>query len=401
MSLLGYLTKALRSYCIKRAQRVGLITAGERGVVFMAPHPKEFEVSDGYTQRILAIDNCFKDRPRWYIKVVKGRGNITRYGPDGTSIRLPFWHIPLLLTVVGLVWHNGLIYTHSVGKIARGADTILQYVPGVFRILDLHGLIPEELKHKGSWFFWWGVIVERLGVRRSHCLIAVSEAMLVHIRSKYPGLRCLEIIIPIFRNNALTPETIVDLDKFFEPELQHLPGIIYAGGIHSWQQLPRTLSAIAVQPDNLARYLILTSVPLVLSAELSSQLDQRRDIKFGTTTPEQTAALYQFFQYGFVVREPNLVNKVACPTKLIEYLEHGLVPIMLSPDLGDFSAFGLRFLPLEKFEQGQLMMPSEFADAVAANRRVLQKINALRDEGLENLRMVVSKQILDRAEKHD
>jgi len=382
--------RILRAFCLRRARLAGLIIAGERGLVFMAPHPEEVAAADGFGQRVRAMDNFFKDRPRWYVRVVdRGKGRIVRYGPDSVSIRLPFWHLPLLLAVLGLVLHNKLLYVHSIVNCARGADTLLQYVPGVFRILDLHGLAPEELSHVGARFPipWWAGRVERLVVRRAHCLIAVTATMLEHIMGKYPGLGCRKIVLPIFPAAPAQPAAEADLDKFFEPEFMNLPGVIYAGGLQAWQQLPRMFSAVAAQPS-LARYLILTPAAPPLPAELSALFARHGNVKFGQAAPERMPALYRNFQYGFVLREASLINQAACPTKLIEYLEHGLVPIMLSPAIGDFA--GLSFLPLAEFEQGRLMAPRELAEAAAVNRRVLQKIYAWRDKGLETLRRVVA-----------
>ena len=35
-------------------------------------------------------------------------------------------------------------------------------------------------------------------------------------------------------------------------------------------------------------------------------------------------------------REEILVNAVACPTKLVEYMYWGVVPVVITPNIGDF-----------------------------------------------------------------
>lgn len=47
---------------------------------------------------------------------------------------------------------------------------------------------------------------------------------------------------------------------------------------------------------------------------------------------------------GFLLREATLFNEVATPTKLVENITYGIVPAVLSPDIGDFLQYGYRYL---------------------------------------------------------
>jgi hypothetical protein len=63
---------------------------------------------------------------------------------------------------------------------------------------------------------------------------------------------------------------------------------------------------------------------------------------------------YLAHEYGFVLRDESLVNRVACPTKLVEYLYWGVLPVVITPRIGDFDAGSLRAVTLEQFLRGEL-----------------------------------------------
>lgn len=53
--------------------------------------------------------------------------------------------------------------------------------------------------------------------------------------------------------------------------------------------------------------------------------------------------------YVFVLRDDILVNQVACPTKIVEYLNYGIIPIVLSENIGDFKELGYEYLSINDF----------------------------------------------------
>ncbi|GHU06684.1 hypothetical protein FACS1894158_13910 [Betaproteobacteria bacterium] len=391
MGLFSRLTARLRAYLIRHAERRGMLPSRARGIVFVAPHPKSSDSGDGFLQRVREIDAGFSYLPRWYIRVIhRGKAQVKSY-PDGSFfIHLPFWHIPLLLAVIGLLLHNKILYIHSIYGCICGTDTLLQYVPSVFRVFDIHGIVPEELRYCNASFHlrFIAFFAEKIAVTRAHCLIAVTKKMINHINKKYKKENQINIILPIFNdfNKSESSKTLIDIKSFFDDNALARPGIIYAGGTQHWQQFPRTLAAIKKQSE-LARYFVLTHTPPVLPPDFSEFIESCSHIRMASSlTPSQVAQVYPYFQYGFLLRETNIVNRVACPTKIIEYLEHGIIPIMLSPDLGDFDDLGLQYLSLDKFEQGKLLSPDEFNQAIQKNLLLLEKLKDRRKQDFLNLK---------------
>ena len=67
---------------------------------------------------------------------------------------------------------------------------------------------------------------------------------------------------------------------------------------------------------------------------------------------EALPAVYGAADLGLILRDDTPVNRVACPTKLAEYLYFGLVPVVRSPRLGDFPELGYAYVTEEEFREG-------------------------------------------------
>ncbi len=85
------------------------------------------------------------------------------------------------------------------------------------------------------------------------------------------------------------------------------------------------------------------------------------------------------------MREDHILNRVACPTKLVEYIEYGVVPVMDSERLGGLVDLGLGFISYEDFLVGK-NMASEYLENIRENNYVLLKrISNLSNQGREQL----------------
>ena len=108
---------------------------------------------------------------------------------------------------------------------------------------------------------------------------------------------------------------------------------------------------------------------------------------------------YQESHYGFILREDIVVNHVACPTKLIEYLAMGVIPIVDCEKIGDFSEMGMRYVYLNDLLDHNLpeeKLRSEFANI---NYSVYEKLLQMHDLGVSNLKKATRFSILDLLKK--
>jgi glycosyltransferase involved in cell wall biosynthesis len=100
---------------------------------------------------------------------------------------------------------------------------------------------------------------------------------------------------------------------------------------------------------------------------------------------EELLRLYPECHYGFILREDIIVNRVACPTKLVEYIAMGIIPIVDCEDIGDFKSLGMQFVRLRDFMAGQLPDEEARSRMAEANFVVYERLRELRRIGSETL----------------
>lgn len=48
--------------------------------------------------------------------------------------------------------------------------------------------------------------------------------------------------------------------------------------------------------------------------------------------------------YGFILRDKHILNRVAAPTKMVEYLFFGIIPIVKYEEIGDVLKLGYEYI---------------------------------------------------------
>lgn len=244
------------------------------------------------------------------------------------------------------------IYYHTVGNYIKVSNYNQSNVP---RYIDLHGSQPEEFSYSGNrikskiWAFF-----EKIAFIQCDGFIYVSNNMKSHFQSKYKFLLNgkKEYTVPIFPSE-LKMETVGEnleiLKKSSRNKLK-LPLdkkiIIYSGGAQAWQKkelLKDYIKANYLNEDFL--FIILSNQEDVFQRLISDIPQDNIIIK--SVVP---SALYDYYlasDYGVMFRDDNILNKVSSPTKLSEYLFYGLIPIMLSKNVGDFVNEGIDYVEVD------------------------------------------------------
>ncbi|MGD9559474.1 MAG: polysaccharide pyruvyl transferase family protein [Oscillospiraceae bacterium] len=347
----------------------------------LAPLFRDAVLTDGYYRRIKAVDDMLGPGVhRVYLSQL--------YLAD-KNLAVPFavdldspgrWefaydlenpaHIAMLKT---LLHPADTFYSHSVEQISAIATDGAHTGP---LFVDMHGISPEERAMQGDM-----VAAQRAGdqeafvAKHAHRIVVVTGAMGQHYREKYPELKPDIITMPIL-------ETAVDLQhKTFaaRPLEDGKPVVVYAGALQEWQQIGPMQNAISARRADCA-YRIFTSQPEEFM-EMWGTRPQPAQMTVGTRSVQQLKKEYESCHYGFALREDTAVNRVSCPTKLVEYLEYGIVPILQTPNIGDFVALGMAWLPLEDFLQGKLPTEAERVQMAQSNLAVLGRLNALFESG--------------------
>ena len=111
-------------------------------------------------------------------------------------------------------------------------------------------------------------------------------------------------------------------------------------------------------------------------------LDNNQNIKINSATPAQVREYYKSCKYGFILRDEHVLNKVACPTKLIEYLYYGIIPVVKYPGIGNFQANNYSYILLDDLNNNILPSEQELETMRQNNWNILQNMTS---EVLESL----------------
>ena len=223
-----------------------------------------------------------------------------------------------------------IVYFHSVLSI--GNFKLLFRIPFIKKILDVHGVVPEEFRFHGdienSEYY---SELEMLAAMKSNIVIFVSDAMRRYFIDKYlEKFVAKSIILPIFQN--------IDIQLVEKSYKNKKPIIVYAGGLQKWQQIDIMINLIE-QNINMYLFRFYSPYPDEFEKMVPKELINNPFLEIGSKSNIEILENYLDCHFQFILREDVVVNKVACPTKLVEYLATGIVPIMDYEYIGDFKCF--------------------------------------------------------------
>ncbi|MDP1801717.1 MAG: hypothetical protein Q8L81_10210 [Bacteroidota bacterium] len=188
--------------------------------------------------------------------------------------------------------------------------------------------------------------------------IAVSNALVDHWKTNFSYKETKHVIIPCTLNNAFEAIKISDeaiLKKRKELGLKAGDTVfVYSGSVAGWQ----SFNLLAAFIESVLQKSILNKIVFFSPGDPNIE-------KLQKAFPEQTickhldsnkvADYLMVGDYGLLIRENSVTNKVASPVKYAEYLAGGL-KVIISPELGDYTQLS------SKKKWGYLY--TEFNDAI-------------------------------------
>ena len=309
-----------------------------RELLFLAPFPNERYKMDGMISRIKTIDGHFKAQQRTYLYVslLKNRKKYYEAFENVEVFELNlFLHFFLIIRVL---FSAKKIYSHSIYQIRHIWFMIPFYQGHIY--LDAHGVVPEEIKYfEGSElkFRFMNMVEAILFKKEKLTVICVTNAMKKHFTQKYPNFNGSFLIYSIF------PENLFQEMEAGIPAADKVT-ILYSGGNAGWQNIPLMLEVIKASKGNHFKYIILSSDLDYFKAEVAKLGLAHEDITINRVHPSELGAYYAKADYGFILRDDNVVNTVANPTKLVEYLSYGIIPVVLTPNIGDYLENGYEYI---------------------------------------------------------
>jgi hypothetical protein len=316
--------------------------------VIVAEYPTPENQQDGMIQRVAAIDALFGDQPRTYLSI-QFKGNLTYRCETHGAVTVHYLnYFRHYFQIAVLSRRATTLYIHSAYNFLRLLPLLSLKGKRIF--FDAHGVVPEELRLYEGKPVYAAIIgwVERLIIKRAHLVITVTQQMAEHFAQKYSAFsveRCLVLPIFDYAQRARTEGA----------ESRSNLAILYSGGVQGWQNIDlmmTTLKRLAerrIAGLKMSFFVPRTALEVLEQRLAAASIDSEAlSVSVGSLPKGELLQTYLRYSLGFVLRNDDPVNRAACPTKLMEYLENGVVPIVLSPNIGDFAAQGIRYLTLDQ-----------------------------------------------------
>ncbi|WP_113651714.1 glycosyltransferase family protein [Pedobacter namyangjuensis] len=330
-------------------------------LVFVANFPStELEKKEGMAQRILAVDQHFKSYRRIYLQIsflqfLKKKTVNVEENCVQLSVNL-FFHF---FTIIKIFKRSRALYFHSMINVMPSIIPVL-LAPKRKIILDIHGVVPEENYFTGRKLM--GMIyslAESIIFKRLTIALCVSQAMIDFYKKKYKNSRTNYVIYTILPANLAFNQNV------FVDEPSDVTNIVYSGNAQKWQNVDYMVQLIKQNLSQKIYYYILTGEPDKMKVYFDKYEVPHSNYTLKSVHPDKLYEFYQKAHYGFILRDDVIVNKVACPTKMVEYLQYGIIPIVKTPFIGDFHSLGYEFV-----------CDSDFSSSLLPNKSIKNKLIA-------------------------
>lgn len=329
------------------------MSASPNRVYFLTNHP--LWTGEAYAARVLSEADAVRARgvPTGFIRILSARawrdpmreqqrGELESAGspvidllqpPDLSRSSLRRFQTLLLRRALRRV-----LQRHRVGVIhAEGvrAGSLAVHAPAATKVvLDVHGDVEAEARlafenREGELRAGWARADTKDALRRADAVLSVSERMTAWLNYNYrPEIGASPIVeVPCG----------VDVERFALAARKN-PGfrVLYLGGLQAYQPPHLIAEAChdlaALVPD--ADFMVIT--PRHHDTVRDSFASLGLKVAVRSATPEEVPSLMGGADLGIVPRIDDQVNRVACPTKIGEYLAAG-VPVACSAYVGGWA----------------------------------------------------------------
>ena len=262
--------------------------------------------------------------------------------------RISSWFAGIILA---LVFRPNFIVAETSGS-WRVARAVKKWWPRSKLITDLHGAVPEEMlfhyppSRKRDICIRQETELERDMVITSDYITCQSENMIEHLNEKHPQGRA-----QFHPFQCSVRSELFRFDQGLRTRYRRLLGLIrdetlfiYCGSFAKWQQIDYSVKIFAEYQKNFelaASFLILSpGMPDDVIAYARKLGVSEGKIRVMKVEHEEVSGYLNAADIGFLIREDCVVNRVASPTKLGEYLACGL-PVIVGDVAKDWPAVRL------------------------------------------------------------
>lgn len=191
-----------------------------------------------------------------------------------------------------------------------------------YQINWFQGVSPEELRFsrmnylKRFAYYLGQTFFENYALKHGNLSLFVSNKMKEHYSKKY-NFNGQSFIMPCF-NTELNMDAFIDKYK--------KPTFVYTGNMAGWQCFDETAELFSLVKSNCpeAELTIYTK-----DSEDAKRILEKYGVKaiIKYVPYSQLSDELKNYKYGFLLRDDDIVNNVATPTKMNSYLANGIIPI--------------------------------------------------------------------------
>lgn len=311
-----------------------------KNILIIGIYPNENNIKDGMVRRIKEIDmKLEKTYKRIYLNI-SFRKNLKKSFVKNDNLEiynLNFFKDYFFIRKNLRMYKK--IYIHSLYNYLK--IYFFKNINEKDIILDIHGVVPEEKKYEGkkytSVFFNY---LEKKLFKKLSKIIFVTNQMKEYYLEKYPSIvaKKANIILPILDSKKEN----IEHDNITEDRVV----IIYSGNLQKWQNIDLMLEVMKKNLSERLLYIFLTGEKEQLKKQISKVNIDERYYLIDSVQPNELSKYYNIANYGLILRDDDIVNRVANPTKLGEYLDYGIIPIVKLEEIGDYNKMGYEHIKM-------------------------------------------------------
>lgn len=189
------------------------------------------------------------------------------------------------------------------------------------------GITPEEvfLMSGQKWKYYVNSYIEKLSLKIVKYKIGVSKYLFEHFENKYKmkidGKTVF--IMPCFNSE-------INEESFKTPGKYEKNIFCYAGGTQVWQGFDKILQIYAEIEKKREDVFLKVYSKDIESAKRMIDIAKLKHYSVDCVPQSKMNQALADCKFGFIIRDDNIINNVATPTKLGTYLANGVIPIFSS-----------------------------------------------------------------------
>jgi hypothetical protein len=302
-------------------------------LVLAGRFPRDSDMSDGYFVRVRLIDQLMEKSglSRVYLHMGAATNEAHFVSPTAVELRVT-GRLSSGIALTMLMLNTRFTYAHSILRLSRRILSFISITKAKL-ILDVHGAVPEESSMQGDTVSARLLDdVERRALTMAREVLCVTSEMSRHLATKHGIPETKFTVLPIF-DLSLTTDASTRFEK-------RTTDFAYVGGLQPWQNLGAIRDRIVASGDLFSWKLIVPD-----PREMLEQFPELAGFKRVTVISARGSDLGKHLRvskFGLLPRERSVVNSVAFPTKIVDYLSFGCIPATLNSPIGGIADLGVR-----------------------------------------------------------